>query len=76
MVVLFSSRLASIGNGTESEEAFGNALGTEGGAWTGAGGGLELSDSSKSSGSSSMRIMIGVDDKVSKQSTRSRRSRL
>ena len=53
-----------MGKGVESEEAVGNTLEVED-AWTGVSGGLRLSDSSKPSGSSSMRLMIAVDEKLS-----------
>ena len=61
---LCSSRLASIGNGAESEDADGNAFAAEDGAWKGAGGGLRLSGPSTSSGSSSNRFIVGIADKI------------
>ena len=51
----------------ESEEAVGNTLGAEGGAYAGAVGGLRLSDSLKSSGSSSSRLMSVFNEKLSKK---------
>lgn len=54
-----------MGKGVESEEAVGNTFGAEDGPWTGSSGGLRLSDWSKPSGSSWMRLMIAVDEKLS-----------
>ena len=49
-----SSRRASIGKGVDSGEAVGNSFVEEGGTVVG----LSLNDSSKSSGSSSSRLMV------------------